>query len=107
MFSLVVATLTIYDASIFMIDYCWSACWWHHFVEPSFSKYLSSFEGDTDPVSRILMGECGCGKTELVRYLCAWSKLPLLTLNVHGGTTEEDMDQAGLGEKRSNSPQHG
>ena len=34
------------------------------------------------------MGECGCGKTELVRYLCAWSKLPLLTLNVHGGTTE-------------------
>eukprot|EP00435_Cladocopium_sp_Y103_P073049 s100_g42.t1 len=41
----------------------------------------------------ILMGECGCGKTELVRYLCAWSKLPLLTLNVHGGTTEEDMDQ--------------
>ena len=62
------------------------------------------------------MGECGCGKTELVRYLCAWCKLPLLTLNVHGGTTEEDMDQAGLGgrsgfqigkvaRERSNSPQ--
>ena len=44
----------------------------------------------------ILMGECGCGKTELVRYLCAWSKLPLVTLNVHGGTTEEDMDQAAV-----------
>ncbi|CAK9021977.1 unnamed protein product [Durusdinium trenchii] len=41
----------------------------------------------------ILMGECGCGKTELVRYLCAWMRLPLLTLNVHGGTTEDDMDQ--------------
>lgn len=40
------------------------------------------------------MGECGCGKTELVRYLCAWMRLPLLTLNVHGGTTEDDMDQA-------------
>lgn len=56
------------------------------------------------------MGECGCGKTELVRYMClsaldskalskglvlrgAWMKLPLLTLNVHGGTTEQDIDE--------------
>ncbi|CAE8647524.1 unnamed protein product [Polarella glacialis] len=40
----------------------------------------------------VLMGECGCGKTELVRYLCAWLGVKLLTLNVHGGTTEADID---------------
>ncbi|CAE7752513.1 RNF213 [Symbiodinium necroappetens] len=42
----------------------------------------------------ILMGECGCGKTELVRYLCAWLAVELVTLNVHGGTTEDDIDRA-------------
>eukprot|EP00439_Symbiodinium_sp_Y106_P069743 s1411_g12.t1 len=41
----------------------------------------------------ILMGECGCGKTELVRYLCAWLGVQLVTLNVHGGTTENDIDR--------------
>ncbi|CAE7456062.1 RNF213, partial [Symbiodinium sp. CCMP2456] len=41
----------------------------------------------------ILMGECGCGKTELVRYLCAWLGVELVTLNVHGGTTEDDIDR--------------
>ena len=63
------------------------------------------------------MGECGCGKTELVRsllhlqdcntssswsntealtqvrYLCAWLGVELVTLNVHGGTTESDIDR--------------
>jgi len=42
-------------------------------------------------IPAVLMGECGCGKTELVRYLCAWLGVKLLVLNVHGGTTEEDV----------------
>lgn len=38
-----------------------------------------------------LMGECGCGKTMLLRYLCAWLDVPLQVLDVHGGTTEADI----------------
>ena len=38
-----------------------------------------------------LMGECGCGKTMLLRYLCAWLDVPLRVLDIHGGTTEEDI----------------
>jgi MoxR-like ATPase len=34
----------------------------------------------------ILMGECGCGKTMLFKYLTAWMKVPLLVLDCHGGT---------------------
>jgi ABC-type glutathione transport system ATPase component len=39
----------------------------------------------------ILMGECGCGKTELIRFMCAWLKVELLVLDVHGGTSEADI----------------
>ena len=39
----------------------------------------------------ILMGECGCGKTYLISYLCLWLGSPLVTLDVHGGTTEADI----------------
>ena len=39
----------------------------------------------------ILMGECGCGKTMLLRYLCAWLTVDLEILDVHGGTTEADI----------------
>ena len=39
----------------------------------------------------VLMGECGCGKTETIRYMCAWLKVKLLILDVHGGTTEADL----------------
>ena len=42
-------------------------------------------------IPAVLMGECGCGKTELVKYLCAWLGVELLILNVHGGTTEADI----------------
>ena len=42
-------------------------------------------------IPAVLMGECGCGKTELVKYLCAWLGVRLLILNVHGGTTEGDI----------------
>ena len=39
----------------------------------------------------ILMGECGCGKTYLISFLCAWLGTPLCNLDVHGGTTESDI----------------
>ena len=39
----------------------------------------------------VLMGECGCGKTMLIQFLCAWLRVKLLILNVHGGTTERDI----------------
>ena len=39
----------------------------------------------------ILMGECGCGKTSLLRYLCTWLGVEFLILDVHGGTTPEDI----------------
>jgi hypothetical protein len=42
----------------------------------------------------ILMGECGCGKTALLNYLCAWLGIDLEILDVHGGTTERDLEEA-------------
>eukprot|EP00051_Salpingoeca_urceolata_P024164 m.421491 g.421491 ORF g.421491 m.421491 type:complete len:4954 (-) comp20197_c0_seq2:49-14910(-) len=36
----------------------------------------------------VLMGEAGCGKTQLIKFLCAFINAPLMVLNVHGGTTE-------------------
>jgi hypothetical protein len=39
----------------------------------------------------VLSGECGCGKTYLISFICAWLGSPLLNLDVHGGTTEEDI----------------
>jgi hypothetical protein len=37
------------------------------------------------------MGECGCGKTMLISYLTKWLGVPLLTLDIHGGTSEQDI----------------
>lgn len=56
----------------------------------------------------VLMGECGCGKTMLLSFLCRWLGVRLISLDVHGGTTERDiietfsrasslLDTAGLG----------
>eukprot|EP00929_Paragymnodinium_shiwhaense_P043162 TRINITY_DN22233_c0_g2_i1.p1 TRINITY_DN22233_c0_g2~~TRINITY_DN22233_c0_g2_i1.p1 ORF type:complete len:3205 (-),score=983.73 TRINITY_DN22233_c0_g2_i1:80-9475(-) len=39
----------------------------------------------------ILMGETGCGKTALVRFLAKTLEIPLLTLDVHGGISEVDI----------------
>jgi len=39
----------------------------------------------------ILLGECGCGKTMLLSFLCKWMGVKLLSLDVHGGTTEQDL----------------
>jgi len=39
----------------------------------------------------IIMGETGCGKSSLIRNLCALLGATLHTLNVHGGMTDEDI----------------
>ena len=39
----------------------------------------------------VLMGECGCGKTHMLRYISAWLGVNLKILDVHGGTTELDI----------------
>ena len=33
----------------------------------------------------VLMGECGCGKTALLGFFCAWLDVPLVTRDLHGG----------------------
>jgi len=42
----------------------------------------------------VLMGECGCGKTYLISYIAAWVGALLVTLDIHGGTTEPDVAAA-------------
>ena len=39
----------------------------------------------------ILLGECGCGKTMLLSFMCKWMGVTLLSLDVHGGTTEREI----------------
>lgn len=39
----------------------------------------------------VLLGECGCGKTMLISFLCKWLNVRLLSLDVHGGTSEADI----------------
>ena len=41
----------------------------------------------------ILMGECGCGKTALLNYLCSWLGVELMVLDVHGGTTPREITE--------------
>merc|ERR1739848_53321 len=33
----------------------------------------------------VIMGECGCGKTMLVQFLCKWIKVPLIIMDLHSG----------------------
>lgn len=40
----------------------------------------------------VLQGECGTGKTHMLRYLCAWLRAELRVLDVHGGTSEGDIE---------------
>ena len=54
-------------------------------------KILAVFIRVRCGVPVILMGECGCGKTHMLRYMCAWLDAKLLILDVHGGTTEKDI----------------
>jgi hypothetical protein len=57
----------------------------------SLLKMLAIFVRSRCGVPVVLMGECGCGKTHLIKYLCAWIKVKLFVLDVHGGTTERDI----------------
>eukprot|EP00941_MAST-03F_sp_MAST-3F-sp1_P004699 g4699.t1 len=54
-------------------------------------KMVSIFTRVKCGVPVLIMGECGCGKTELIRYLCAFLNVKLFILNVHGGTTASDI----------------
>ena len=40
----------------------------------------------------VLMGECGCGKTQLIKYTCEYWGVRLFTLDIHGGTTVEEIE---------------
>ena len=57
----------------------------------SLLKMLAIFARLRCGVPVVLMGECGCGKTMLVKYLCSWMSVKLLILDVHGGTSEDDI----------------
>ena len=47
----------------------------------------------------IIMGETGCGKTRLIRFLCEIQKPPnakiknMILMKVHGGTTAKDIER--------------
>ena len=54
-------------------------------------KMLAIFVRIRCGIPVVLCGECGCGKTFLITYLCAWLGIELVTLDVHGGTTEAEI----------------
>ena len=39
----------------------------------------------------VVLGDAGCGKSFLVTYLASFLDIPLRVLNVHGGTSVEDI----------------
>jgi hypothetical protein len=57
----------------------------------SLLKMLAIFLRSRCGLPVVLMGECGCGKTMLIKFLCAWMNVKLFVLDVHGGTSEEDI----------------
>ena len=52
-------------------------------------KRTFRFQAPGIPV--VLSGECGCGKTFVIRFLAEWLHASLLVLNVHGGTTAAEV----------------
>jgi len=54
-------------------------------------KMLSIFSRIRAGLPVIIMGETGCGKSSLIRQLCALAKLPLHTLNIHGGMDDRQV----------------
>ncbi|KAJ7355098.1 hypothetical protein OS493_027887, partial [Desmophyllum pertusum] len=81
-------------------------------VEGSFNDPDASYELTTDNLKKmlaihmrfrcgipvIIMGETGCGKTCLIRYMCGLQSGPggpknMLLMKVHGGTTYEDIEK--------------
>lgn len=54
-------------------------------------KMLALYTRVRSGVPVVLMGECGCGKTHLIKFLCRWLQAKLLVLDIHGGTSEADI----------------
>ncbi len=52
------------------------------------AKMLSIFNRIVTRLPVIIMGETGCGKSSLIRQMCALIKAPMRTLNIHGGMGE-------------------
>lgn len=57
----------------------------------SLLKMLAIFVRVRCGIPVVLMGECGCGKTMLIRYLCRWLGVTLLVLDINGGTREKEI----------------
>ena len=57
----------------------------------------------------IIMGETGCGKTRMVKFLCDLHRPPdsklqnMFIVKVHGGTTEQDIERCLAGESASST----
>ena len=56
------------------------------FSLPQVLKMVAIFVRVRYGIPVVLMGECGCGKTELIKFLCAFLGVRLLVLNCHGGS---------------------
>jgi len=54
-------------------------------------KLLAIYVRVQSGIPVVLQGECGSGKTHMLRYLCAWLGADLRVLDVHGGTGPEDI----------------
>lgn len=54
-------------------------------------KMLALYTRVRSGVPVVLMGECGCGKTHLIKFLCRWLQAQLFVLDIHGGTSEADI----------------
>lgn len=55
------------------------------------AKMLSIFGRLQADLPVIIMGETGCGKSSLLRQMCALIRAPLRTLIIHGGMTDQDV----------------
>ena len=55
------------------------------------AKMLSIYSRIESRLPVIIMGETGCGKTSLIRQMCALIKAPMRTLNIHGGMDDAQI----------------
>jgi len=73
----------------------------HRDVEPLDTSYVVTIDNMLKMLSIqlrlnnnlpvVIMGETGCGKSSLIRQLCAIIRAPLRTLNIHGGMEDTDI----------------
>lgn len=55
-------------------------------------KLLAVFVRAQCGIPVVLQGECGTGKTHMLRFLCKWMRAELHVLDVHGGTTAAEIE---------------